>query len=49
MKKIEIVCPECGNRNVSDADDRILRCEKCGCCIDDELCEVPESLPDYED
>lgn len=41
--KIEIVCPKCGHRIITDSDREIVICEECGCLItDDELAEIIE-------
>ena len=43
MKKIEVVCPKCGNRIAVDSDKTLVICEECGCLIlDDELAEILE-------
>lgn len=46
MKKIEVVCPECGHRIVTTDEDffngKPIVCEVCRLNIDDELCEESE-------
>jgi uncharacterized Zn finger protein (UPF0148 family) len=46
MKPLPDSCPDCGGKDFSTSYDGLVRCEDCGCIVDDSNYEPPE--PDGE-